>query len=421
MARDDRATRPWQADTLLVHGGEQPRGDRSLLPPVYLTTAFDHGSAEQMEATFLHQAEGHVYSRLGNPTVEALERRVTALCNARGTVALGSGMSAVALALMALLKTGDQVLVGRHLFGGTYVLFAQTLAALGIEAVWVDPEDAAAAERACSPRVKAVFLEAIANPAMTVPDFTGYRRLCDRAGVPLIVDGTLLTPLHCGPGAVFPTGAPDVWVLSSSKFLAGAASTLGGLIVDTGRFAWAESAVVDLGDYRRLGAMAYLERIRRELMASIGPALSPLQAFLQLVGMETLALRLERQCRTTQTLAEWLARQPAVTQVLYPGLPAHPSHARCTAHLGGFFGSVLSFTLADKPACFRALNRLRLIRRAANLGDTRTLALHPASTIYSGLWPAQRESLGVPETMIRLSAGLEDVGDLIADLEGALG
>jgi O-acetylhomoserine (thiol)-lyase len=282
-----------------------------------------------------------------------------------------------------------------------------------------------------------VLVEAIANPAMAVPDFDALRRCCKSAGIPLIVDGTLVTPLLLDAEA---TGA-DVAVYSGSKFLAGAATTIGGLIVDTGRFPWGQGgnpgkqnragkqnqagkentvSRVHLGDFQRQGPRGYLDRIRHELMVGVGPSLSPQAAFLQIVGLETLALRLQRQESNTQRIAEWLGRHVAVSAVLYPGLTGHPDRERCRRAFRGHCGSVLSFTLANRAACFGFLNALHLVRRASNLGDTRSLALHPASTIYHGYWPAQRADLGVPDTLIRLSLGIEDPDDLIADLEQAL-
>lgn len=411
-----RTARPLRPDTVLVHGcsAGQPYG--ATLPPVVLSTAFEHASAEEMEAVFAHEQDGFAYSRLGNPTVGALEERITAVSAARGTIAVASGMSAVALALLALVRSGDHIIAGKQLFGGTYTLLHTTLAGLGIATTWVDPRDEEQVRGAITPATRAVLVEAIANPAMAVPDFDALKRQCRAARIPLIVDATLVTPLLLDCEA---TGA-DVAVYSGSKFLAGAATTIGGLIVDTGRFPWGRDSRVDLGEFQRQGPAGYLNRIRQELLVGVGPCLSPQAAFLQIVGLETLGLRLERQCRSAQRLAAWLARQSAVSSVLFPGLPAHPDHARCRSYFKGHFGSVLSFSLKSRAACFTFLNALSLIGRAANLGDTRSLALHPASTIYHGYWPAQREELGVPETMIRLSVGIEDPEDLEADLAAAL-
>ncbi len=287
---------------------------------------------------------------------------------------------------------------------------------MGIVPVFFDPRDPAAFEARIGPHTKALFLEALANPAMVVPDFSAYRDMADRHGLPLVVDATLLTPLLYDPRAV----DADLLVFSASKYLAGPASTIAGLVVDTGRFPWHRSPRHDFSDFRAEGQGAYLLRLRRQLMSSIGPCLSPLSAYLLLTGLETLPLRLERQCDNTGQAAVFLREHPRVETVHYPGLPDHPAHAVSGAQFRGRFGALLSFALPDKAACFRFLNALRLVRRSTNLGDTRTLAIHPASTIYSSLWQHEREQAGVGEGLIRLSLGIEHVDDILADLEQAL-
>jgi O-acetylhomoserine (thiol)-lyase len=403
-------------DTLLVHGRGEPQPYGATLPPVVLSTAFGHASAEAMAAVFAHEQEGHAYSRISNPTVAALEERIAAVHQARGCVAVASGMSAVALVILTLARAGDQLVAGKHIFGGTYSLLHTTLAGLGISTTWVDARAGETVRQAITPRTRAVLVEAIGNPAMAVPDLDGIRAACADAGVPLLVDATLVTPLLLDTAA---TGT-DVAIYSGSKFLAGAATTIGGLIVDTGRFPWGTGDRVNLGDYQRQGAQGFLNRLRQEMMIGIGPALSPQAAFLQIAGLETLGLRLERQCANAQAAAEWLRRQRPVVSVHYPGLADHPGHRLCGRYFRGKFGSVLSFSLASQAACFRFLNALRLVTRASNLGDTRSLALHPASTIYHGFWPAEREAIGVPDTLIRLSLGIEDLKDILADIEAAL-
>jgi O-acetylhomoserine (thiol)-lyase len=406
-----------RAETILVHGAQERHPYGATLPPVVDSTAFAHASAEAMQAVFAQEQEGHAYSRLSNPTVAALEDRITALCGGRGTVAVASGMSAVALALLAIVRAGDHIVASKHIFGGTFTLLETTLGRLGVTTTWVDARDGDAVTRALLPNTRAVLVEAIANPAMIVPDFDALKRACGAAGIPLLVDATLVTPLQLDAEAA---GA-DVAIYSGSKFLAGAATTIGGLIVDTGRYPWgAPGSRVQLGDFQRKGPDGYLHRIRHELMVGIGPCLAPHAAFLQIVGLETLGLRLGRQCASALRIAEWLPQQPGVRSVLYPGLSDHPGHRRCVQFFKGSSGSVMSFNLPGAAACFRFLNALQLIARASNLGDTRTLALHPASTIYHGFWPAQREDLGVPDTLIRLSVGIEDVEDLLGDLHAAL-
>lgn len=404
-------------DSLLVHGHEEsPSESGATLPPVVLSTAFASESAEQAQAIFLGQEQGHVYSRLSNPTVDRFERRITEICDGAGALAVASGMSAVAMSLLGLLRAGDEIIASRYLFGGSYTFFDQTLRDLGITTHFVDPRCVQAAESLVGPQTKALFLEAIANPAMVVPDFKAFRGMCDRTGVPLIVDVTLLTPYLFDAQAL---GA-DIAIFSASKFFAGAASSMGGIILDTGRFPWHQSERFDFTEYRRAGQGAYLAKLSKRLMADIGPCLAPMNAFMFLTGLETLALRMERHCDNAQTIAEFLAEHPRVKDVQFPGLAGHPAHELCKRQFRGRFGSVLSFTLADKAACFRVLNRLRLLKLVTNLGDTRTLVTHPASTIYSTFWKGDQEQVGVTENLIRLSAGIENSGDLLADLDQAL-
>jgi len=408
----------WHLETRLVHGAGGAAGQRgATLPPIALSTSFDHASAEEMAAAFAGQSDAPLYSRVQNPTVAALEARIAEACEAPGALALASGMSAISLGLLTLLRAGDAVLASPYLFGGTYTLFTRTLAELGIQTHFVDPCDPAAAEAQVGPRTRLVFLEAIANPAMVVPDFAAWRAFCDRHGLVLAADATLLTPCLYDRSAL----PADVLFFSASKYLAGAASTVGGLIVDTGRCPWAEHEALGLADFRKAQPTPLLGKLRAQQMLAVGPCLSPMSAFLLLAGMESLALRLERQCDNAGRAAAYLAEHPKVQAVHFPGLPTHPQHALSRGQFRGRFGSVLSFTLADKAACFRFLNACKLVRRVTNLGDTRTMALHAASTIYGTFWPHEREQVGVGEGLIRLSLGIEHPADILADLEQALG
>ena len=403
--------------TRLIHGtAPLPEAGGATLPPLVYSTAFAHDSAEDMEAVFVDKQDGHLYSRLQNPTVQELEARITDACGARGTLALSSGMSAITLGLLAILKAGDRILSSRFLFGGSHILFQRTLPELGIGTDYFDPREPKAAEELVTADTKAVFLEAIANPAMVVPDFSAYRDLCDRHGIPLLVDASLLTPYLFDTEAL---GA-DVAFFSASKYLAGPASTIGGLIVDTGRFAWHEADKLDLGDFRKRGELAYLTKLRKELMGGVGPALAPMNAFLLMLGLETLPLRLDRQGDNALAVAKFLRDHPKVREVRYPGLPEDEFHELATRQFRGSGGAVAALRLGGKADCFTFLNRLKLVKRAVNLGDTKSIALHPATTIYGNLWPLEREELGVTEDMIRLSVGLEDPEDIISDLRQAL-
>jgi O-acetylhomoserine (thiol)-lyase len=383
---------------------------------VNLTTAFDFARAEDMEAVFSGRQEAPYYSRMGNPTVEALERRVTEICGGAGTLALASGMSAITTGLLGLLRAGDELIASPYLFGGSYTLFTRTLPDLGITVHLLDPANRDAWEARIGPKTRALFLEAVANPAMVVPDLAAFRALAQRHGLPLLLDASLLTPLLYD-GAAAPA---DVLFFSATKYLAGPASTIAGLVVDTGRFPWHESPRHDFAEFKGAGQGAYLARLRRQLMAAVGPCLSPMSAFLLLNGLETLSLRLERQCDNAERCAAFLREHPKVHEVRYPGLPDHPAHALSQAQYRGRFGAVLALALADKAACFRFLNALRLVRRSTNLGDTRSLAIHPASTIYGTFWKHEQEQAGVTEGLIRFSLGIEHPADILADLEQAL-
>lgn len=416
--RDERAPPRRHPDTTLVHGRRRRVWEGgATLPPVVHSTAFAHESAEAMEAVFAGREPGFVYSRLQNPSVQALEERVTDICDARGTLAVASGMSAVTLGLLGLLKAGDELIAARNLFSGTYTLFTRTLADLGVTVHLIDPRRPEQAAALINERTRGIYLEAIANPTTVVPDLAAYRALCDAHGLPLLLDATLITPALLDPQ----TQGADLAFFSASKYVAGAASSIGGLVVDTGRFDWLRSPRFDLRDYRPAGEHAFLAKLRARLMADVGPTMAPMTAFLMVTGLETLALRFDRQCENALAVARWLREQKAVQAVYYPGLPDSPHHELARRQYHGRFGSLLSFSLANKAAAFAALNRLALVQRSTNLGDTRSLAVHPASTIYGTFWPHEQADVGVDEGLIRLSVGIEHAPDVIADLEQAIG
>lgn len=418
-------TSPRHIETVLVHGAAAATGNPGgptgpTLPPVTFSTAFAYDSAEAMEDAFAGRRDDPIYTRLQNPTVAALERRVRDVSGAAGVVAMASGMSAITQGLLGFLRSGDEIVASPYLFGGSYVLLTQTLPALGITTRFADPADMAAWRAAIGPTTRCLYVEAIANPAMVVPDLAALSALGHEQGIPLLVDATLLTPLLCDADAL----GVDLAFYSASKYLAGAASTLGGLIVDSGRFPWHTLSGTDLPTFQRAGEQsgegALLAKLRTRTMAAVGPTLSPMNAFLLLTGMETLRLRLERQCENALTLATFLRGHPKVTRVLYPGLHDHPAHELSSRQFQGRYGTVLSFALTDQAACFRFINALRMIARVTNLGDTRSMVIHPASTIYGSFWAHEREEVGVTEDLIRFSLGIEHAADIIADLEQAL-
>lgn len=420
MEKEKKQKKGKNFQTLMIHGNDEGKGNSAegtpTIPPLAQSTAFNYNSAEAMADVFQGRKPGHVYTRLTNPTIAALEERITAACGARGTLAVASGMTAIAMGLLAILKSGDELLAGKYLFGGSYVLFEHTFKNLGIKVKYFDPRDPEEAKKLITPATKGIFLEAVANPAMVVPDFSAYHKICAPLEIPLLVDATLITPYLYDRDVM---GA-DLVFFSASKYLSGAATTIGGLIVDTGLYPWHKSKQIDLGDHTRAGENALLTRLNKELMASVGPSLSPMNAFLQFTGMESLAIRMDYVGTNAKTVAGFLKDHTKTKEVLYPGLPDHPAHDLIKKQFKGNGGGVLALRLESKEACFRFLNALKLFKRSTNLGDTRSLAIHPASTIYGNLWQAEQESLGVTDDLIRLSIGLEHPSDLTEDLAQAL-
>lgn len=389
--------------------------NRSLQFPIYAGVAYDFGTAETMADTFGGRKASFAYSRIANPTVSAYERKITALEEGFGTVAVSSGMAAISVALLNLLTEGDTLVAASSLFGGTYSLFKNVLRPLGIRVKFVPITDLPAVEAAIDGNTRVLFLETISNPCTTIPDFEGISRIARRHNVALVADSTATTP-YLFPARRF---GVNIVIHSTTKYISGGATSMGGAIVDLGNFDW--SAIPALREYHRFKEMAFLARLRKEVYRETGSCLSPFDAYLQSLGLETLALRMEQICRNTQAVAEFLEAHDSVTRVFYPGLASSPSHELAGKHLNGKCGGILAFGLSDKAACFRFLNKLALIKRASNLGDNKTLALHPASTIFAGLDDEEQKTLGVDDTLIRLSVGIEDTEDIIADLRQALG
>lgn len=401
--------------TLAVHAwGPKQDAHGALRFPVYDNAAFRFDSAEAMAESFGGRRAAHAYTRITNPTVEALEYKINALENGFAAVAVASGMASITGALLNLLEAGDNVVTASSLFGGTYSFFRNVLAPLGIEVRFVPVEDLKAVEDATDARTRALFTETISNPCMIVPDFTGLSRISRKLGVPLIADSTVTTPylFHAREFGV------DIAVHSTTKYISGGATSMGGVIVDLGTFDWSRTPV--LKSYHRFGEAAFIARLRKEVYREMGACLSPHNAYLQNLGAETLALRMDRLCGTAKAAAEFLEAQPAVRSVNYPGLVSSPYHELAQRQFNGKFGGILSMNLASKAACFRFLNGLSLVSRASNLGDNKALALHPASTLFAGFTEEQMKVVGVDDTLIRISFGIEDPEDIIEDIRQAL-
>jgi O-acetylhomoserine (thiol)-lyase len=391
---------------------KDPHG--ALRFPVYDNAAFRFDSAESMAESFGGRRAAHAYTRITNPTVEAFEHKITALERGFATVAVSSGMAAISGAMLNLLEAGDNIVTASSLFGGTYSYFRNILVPLGIEVRFVPIEDLKSVEEAVNGRTRAIFTETITNPCMIVPDFEGLSQIAAKHGVPLVADSTVTTP-YLFEAREF--GA-DIVVHSTTKYFSGGATGMGGVIVDLGTFDW--SRIPTLKNYHRFGEAAFIARLRKETCRETGACLSPHNAYLQSLGTETLALRMERLCGNAKRAAEFLDAHRAVHSVNYPGLVLSPFHELARRQFNGLFGGILSMNLSDKAAGFRFLNRLSLVSRASNLGDNNTLALHPASTLFAGFTEEQMKAVGVDDSLIRISFGIEDTGDIVDDIRQAL-
>ncbi len=434
------ADRTFQPETLAIHAGQIPdaaTGARAL--PIYQTTSFVFDSADHAACLFNLQTFGNVYSRLSNPTVAALEERVAALEGGRAGLASASGMAAEAIALLTLLQQGDHVVAAGALYGGSVSMLAVNLEKLGIRTTFVDGASAEAFAAAIRPETRAVFAESLGNPSLAVLDIAAVAEVAHAHGIPLVIDNTVPSPFLCNP---IRFGA-DIVVHSATKYLAGHGTTLGGVMVESGRFPWDNGKFPGMTEpsrgyhgvrfFETFGDFAFSMRARMETLRVYGAALSPMSAWQILQGVETLPLRMERHCRNALAVARFLQSDPRVSWVNYPGLPEHPQHGLVVRQMRSFGGvagasGLLAFGVkasaagaaAGMAAGVRFIEAARLMSHLANIGDTRTLIIHPASTTHRQLDEAQQLAAGVLPDMIRLSVGLEHVDDILWDIDQAL-
>lgn len=404
-----------QFNTALLHqnfSGDECTG--STLTPIYQVSAFAHESAEQLEKVFNNKAPGFAYTRISNPTVDAFEKRIAAMEKGIGAVACASGMSAVAMSLLNILGAGDEIIAGSGLFGGTIDLF-EDLKAFGITTRFVESVTAEAIEPLLSEKTKVVFTELIGNPKLDVVDLKAVSQLVHSHGIPLIIDSTTATPYLIHP---FDYGA-DVVVHSSSKYINGGGNAISGVIVDSGNFQWDAERYRGFEPYRKYGKFAYLAKLRNGIWRNFGGCLAPMNAFLNTVGLETLGLRMERLCDNALQLAEFLESVEDVT-VNYPALKTNPYYELVQKQFGGKGGAILTLRAGSKEKAFRLINGLQYATNATNIGDTRTLVIHPASTIYTHSSEEQKQNAGVYDDTIRISIGIEDIADLIEDFSQAI-
>ena len=402
--------------TAILHSDrDSPIEHGALHKPLHVSVAYASKDAHDLAAVFQGRQPGHVYGRQGNPTTAALEAKVSAMEGGVATVSFATGMAAIGAIMLTLTRAGDHVVASRYLFGNTASLF-QTLEAHGGDVTFVDATDAAAVEAAVTPRTRLVFVETIANPRTQVADLAGIGEVCARHGLVYVVDNTMTSPWLFRPATV---GASLV-VNALTKYIGGHGNALGGSVTDTGLFDWTRyPAIHDAykGANPKLWAVT---QIRKKGLRDWGGTLSAEQAHHLSAGAETLALRMDRQCANALALARCLAAHPSVRAVHYPGLPTHAQHERAKT-LFRAAGALMSFELADGVDPFAFLNRLRVVVLSSNLGDNRTLAIPVAQTIFWEMGRERREAMGIAESLIRVSVGIEDEADLIADVERALG
>jgi O-acetylhomoserine (thiol)-lyase len=416
-------------DTLQIHAGARPdpaTGARQV--PVYQTTAFVFRDADHAAALFNLQEVGYIYSRLTNPTVSALQERVATLEGGAGAVCCSSGHAAQIMALFPLMGPGLNIVASNRLYGGTLTQFSQTFKRFGWSAKFVDFDDPAAVEAAIDANTRAIFCESIANPGGYITDLDAAAAIADRAGIPLVVDNTTATPYLCRP---IEHGATLV-VHSMTKYMTGNGTVTGGVVVDSGKFDWSasdkfpslsapEPAYHGLKFHETFGHLAFTFHSIAIGLRDLGMTLNPQAAHYTLMGLETLSLRMDRHCANALTVAQWLENHPAVAKVTYAGLPSSPYHDRMARICPKGASSLFTFALKDGyDACVRFIDALNLFSHVANLGDARSLVIHSASTTHRQLSTAQQIAAGAGPDVVRLSIGLENAEDLIADLEQAL-
>jgi O-acetylhomoserine (thiol)-lyase len=421
------ADRRFKPETLAIHAGQIPdaaTGARAL--PIYQTTSFVFDSAEHAASLFNLQTFGNVYSRLSNPTVAALEERVAALEGGRAAVASASGMAAEAMALMTILCAGDHVVAAGALYGGTVTMLAVNLAKYGIETSFVDATKPEAFAAAMKPNTRAVFAESLGNPSLVVLDIAAVAEVAHAHGVPLLIDNTVPSPVLCQPLAL---GA-DIVVHSATKYLGGHGTTLAGVLVERGDFPWGNGKFPGMTEpspgyhgvifHETFGDFGFSMRCRMESLRVYGAALSPSAAWQILQGIETLPLRMQRHCENALALAQFLSEDQRVSWVAYPGLLSHPQHGLMKRQMRGASGLLAFGVKGGADAGVKFIESARFMSHLANIGDTRTLIIHPASTTHRQLDEAQARAAGVLPDMVRVSVGLEHIDDILWDVDQAL-
>jgi O-acetylhomoserine (thiol)-lyase len=421
-------------DTIAVHAGQETpdptTGSRAV--PIYQTTSYVFKSPEHAANLFALKELGNIYTRLMNPTTDVFEKRVAAIEGGTAALAVASGQAAITLALLTITQVGDEIVSANNLYGGTYELFHYTFPKLGRTVKFVDSKNPEEFKKAITDKTRAIYAETIGNPKLDVPDFEAIAKIAHAAGIPFVVDNTV------GVGIIAPIefGA-DITVLSATKYIGGHGTSLGGVIVDSGKFSWNKGKFPEFtepdpsyhgirhwdafSNFPGLGNVALAFKARVQLLRDVGPTVSPFNSWLFLQGLETLPLRQRKHSENALKVAEFLEKHPLVSWVNYPGLTSHPSHALAEKYLKGNYGGIVGFGIrGGKEAGKRLIENVKLFSHLANIGDTKSLIIHPASTTHQQLTNQEQEATGVTEDFIRLSIGIEDAQDIIEDLDQAL-
>jgi O-acetylhomoserine (thiol)-lyase len=417
-------------DTVALHGGQSPdptTGSRTV--PIYQTSSYVFSSVDEAADRFALKAPGNIYTRISNPTTEVLEKRLSELEGGSAAVALSSGLAAVALAVLNITGAGQNIVSSSFLYGGTYTLFNYTLSRFGIEARFVDSRTPKNFEPAIDENTRLIYIESIGNPQNNVDDFEAIAKIAHDHGIPFVVDNTVTTPYLFRP---FEHGA-DIVVHSLTKFIGGHGTSIGGAVVESGRFNWDNGKFPEitqpdpsyhgLSYWETFGPSntAYATKLRTQLLRDLGPCLSPFNAFLFLQGLETLPLRMKAHVENALKVAQWLKGHPAVSWVNYPGLSDHPDHRNAIRYLPKGQGAIIGFGVkGGLQAGIKFINSVKLLSHLANIGDAKSLIIHPASTTHQQLSPEEQLAAGVTEDFIRFSVGLENINDIITDLDEAL-
>ncbi len=427
------ASRTYGLGTMAVHAGQEPdSATNARAVPIYATTSFTFNDTEHAANLFGLKEFGNIYSRLQNPTCDVLEKRMAAMEGGAAALAFASGMSAINAAILTICHAGQNFITSASLYGGTHTLFSHTLRQLGIEARFFDPRKPEEIETLVDDKTRFVFVESQGNPKNDVPDFKKITDLAHRLGLPAICDNTVMTPMLLRP---IEHGF-DIVVYATTKFIGGHGTHIGGMVIDAGTFPWAKDpqrwpefcapspsyhGIVFEEALRPIGNIAYIIHMRTHWLRDTGAAMSPFAAFLFLQGIETLHLRMPRHCENSMEVAQWLKKHPAVSWVNYAGLPDHPDAAMVKKYLPNGAGAIMGFGIkGGYDAAVKFIDHVKLLSHLANIGDAKSLVIHPASTTHQQLTAKEQADAGVSPDYIRLSIGIEDARDIIADLEQAL-